>query len=99
MVLSWEKALAAGCDEESLLQIARLAEVGLSAAATAHDLRQPLSAVKMSLQLIRERLAGRPEAGDVDVALKNVDRIEALVERTRNLFAASRGVERIRLGE
>jgi CheY-like chemotaxis protein len=80
-------------DERRLMQIARLAELGLSVAATAHDLRQPLSALKMTLQILRERIEGASETSqDIDEALRQVARVETLVERTRNMFAPPQGM-------
>lgn len=83
-------------DEERLTQIARLAELGLSLAATAHDLRQPLSALKMTLQILRDKAASSPEIReDLREALLQLGRVEALVERTRSLFSPSRGLHRV----
>ena len=85
-------------DERRLLQIARLAELGLSVAATAHDLRQPLSALKMTLQILRERTSLPTDtAQDLDEALRQVARVETLVERTRNMFAPPQGMASVDL--
>jgi signal transduction histidine kinase len=90
----------ASCDEQSLQQIGRLAELGLSVAATVHDLRQPLSTMKMALQMAREKVPDRAEAAsDLDDALKQLARVEILVERTRNLFSPPQGVSSIDLTE
>jgi DNA-binding response OmpR family regulator len=87
-------------DDQKLPQIARLAELGMSVAATAHDLRQPLSALKMALQMAREKIADRTEASaDLDDALRQLERVEILVERTRNLFAPPQGMHPIDLVE
>ncbi|MCP4605470.1 MAG: hypothetical protein GY847_33950 [Proteobacteria bacterium] len=66
--------------EEDWYQLAKMAEMGLSAAAIFHEVRQPLSALKMALQLMRE---GGGDGADtrqcLSDALEQTDRLERLL--------------------
>jgi DNA-binding response OmpR family regulator len=74
-------------DEEGWLQIAKMAEMGLSAGAVAHEARQPLSALKMTLQLMRD---GSDDLADMkerlDNALEQTERLERLLAQLRNFL-------------
>ncbi|MBN2340673.1 MAG: HAMP domain-containing histidine kinase [Deltaproteobacteria bacterium] len=78
-----------GEDNDRLLKVARFAELGMSAAAVIHEIRQPLTALSMSLQLILENM----REGDVDIessvkdAVKLVSKTEMLLERARDFMS------------
>jgi signal transduction histidine kinase len=94
------RGASAAVDDRDLAQLARLAEIGLSVAATTHDLRQPLSTIRMALQLARERVAaGADASAELEEALRQLGRVETLVERTRNLFSARHGWQTLDLVE
>ena len=86
--------LASRLDEEGWYQLAKMAEMGLSAAAIVHEVRQPLSALKMALQLMLE---GGGETGYqgveaeqcLDDALKQTERLERLLAQMRSFLRPS----------
>ncbi len=99
----YEKAQEPFCveiEEDKLMQVAKLAEVGMSVAAVAHEVRQPLSALKISLQMMRENAWDNEDLKkSLDDALQQSGRIEKLIERTRNFLMPSTGKKKIDLGE
>jgi DNA-binding response OmpR family regulator/two-component sensor histidine kinase len=79
--------LAGRLDDESWSRVAKMAEIGLSAAAIVHEVRQPLSALKMALQLMREAGTRGEEAGQcLDDALEQTLRLEKLVGQMRSVL-------------
>lgn len=64
--------------EDRLRAAERLAEMGQVAAAAAHEVRNPLTAVKGFLQLLQRRV-GWPEREYVDIALRHMRRVEDFV--------------------
>lgn len=56
----------------------RLAAVGQLAAGAAHEIRNPLTAIKGFIQLIGRRLEGET-AGYIDIVLQEIERIESIV--------------------
>ncbi|ADU50409.1 multi-sensor signal transduction histidine kinase [Thermaerobacter marianensis DSM 12885] len=56
----------------------RLAAVGQLAAGAAHEIRNPLTAIKGFIQLIGRKLEGEA-AGYMDIVLQEIDRIEGIV--------------------
>lgn len=70
--------------EEQLAQNARLAALGQLAARLAHEIRNPLTAIKMQVQLLEENLAlnDRPIAQTV---LSEIRRLELVVSNTLDL--------------
>jgi signal transduction histidine kinase len=65
--------------EEARLRRERLAVLGEFAAGVAHEIRNPLASMRMTLQLL-ERDAAAKEAEDLRVVLDEVRRLEASVE-------------------
>ena len=87
-------------EEAKLMHVAKLAEVGMSVAAVAHEVRQPLSALKISLQMMRENAWDNEDLKkSLDDALVQSGRIEMLVERTRSFLLPSTGKKKVDLGE
>ncbi len=87
-------------EEAKLMHVAKLAEVGISVAAVAHEVRQPLSALKISLQMMRENAWDNEDLKkNLDEALQQSGRIEKLVERTRSFLLPSTGKKKIDLAE
>jgi len=70
------RALHAQLQEES-----RLAYVGTLAAGIAHEVRNPLSSVKMNVQMMESRLARLGESEEADYFRGKVERIKGEVER------------------
>ncbi|MFO8073360.1 MAG: HAMP domain-containing sensor histidine kinase [Polyangia bacterium] len=85
-------------DEERLVQVAKLAELGLSTAAVIHEARQPLSALRLALQLMRDKSGqGEEIDGLVESAMRQTGRLEELIEHTRDFLWSGEGSERIDL--
>src|SRR5207244_3905521 len=65
---------------EALVRSEKLAVAGLLAARVAHDIRSPLSSIKMQTQLIAAQL---PENADqlalADAVLEDIDQVEAII--------------------
>lgn len=86
--------------DAKLLQIAKLTEAGLSVAAVVHEMRQPISALKIALQLLREKLPPEDEPrGYLGDALAQTARLEELVDRTREFMRTSEGRAKLPLEE
>ncbi|MGH0033644.1 MAG: ATP-binding protein [Myxococcota bacterium] len=67
--------------EQELLHSEKLAVTGQLAARVAHDIRNPLSAIKMRAQMLRNKL--QPESGggeSLEAILREIDRVERVVE-------------------
>jgi two-component system C4-dicarboxylate transport sensor histidine kinase DctB len=65
-------------DDERLLQLAELAEAGLAAASLVHELRQPLFALKATLQLGQQ--AGGLDPARLADLLTSVEHLEGLLD-------------------
>ena len=66
--------------EEKFYESQKLAAIGQLSAGIAHEVRNPLSSIKMSLQILEKRL--RPEGNDLkrfQIALREVEHLETLV--------------------
>ncbi|MCK9522073.1 MAG: ATP-binding protein [Proteobacteria bacterium] len=74
--------------EERLLEVARFAEQGMSAAAIIHEIRQPLTALSMALQMALDiSQTCHPEMQDiVKEAIRLSGRAELLLERGRDFM-------------
>ncbi|MEO2002932.1 MAG: ATP-binding protein, partial [Candidatus Poribacteria bacterium] len=66
--------------QEELLEHERLATAGQMAATFAHEIRNPLSSIKMMLQLAGEQTAEEKTARYVENTLEEIDRLNGIVE-------------------
>ena len=77
--------------EKKLYDSQKLAALGQLSAGIAHEIRNPLSSIKMSLQILTKRMS--PEGNDLKrfkIAEKEVDHLEMLVS---NILAFAKPVE------
>jgi len=66
---------------EQLLRAAKLASLGQVAANIAHEIRNPLTSIKMRLYTLSEELKNRPSAkDDVDIIQEEISRMERTVQ-------------------
>ncbi len=79
--------------EDEKRHLDHLASLGEMAASVAHEVRNPLASIKMSMQLLRDELIGGDDEGQgawmqesIVVVLKEVERLDAIV-RDLLLFA------------
>ncbi len=74
-------------DEEGWFHLVKMAEMGLSAASVVHEVRQPLSSLKMALQLMREE-SDRSKAIEeyYKNSLEQIERIERLLDQVRDFL-------------
>jgi two-component system, NtrC family, C4-dicarboxylate transport sensor histidine kinase DctB len=86
-------------DNERLLKVARFAELGISASAVIHEIRQPMTALSMTLQMILDGVKNRSDDVELNVheALKLVSRTERLIERARDFMSPSTDVVEVDL--
>jgi signal transduction histidine kinase len=66
--------------EERLLRSEKLAVTGMLAARVAHDVRNPLSSIKMQAQLLRPRVEGTPAQESLQAILRDIDQVELVVK-------------------
>jgi signal transduction histidine kinase len=70
-------------DPEALLaeleQLRPLAELGRLAATVAHEVRNPLAGISANAELVREALSDPADQESVDMIMREVDRLSALV--------------------
>lgn len=66
--------------QEELLEHERLATAGQMAATFAHEIRNPLSSIKMMLQLAGEQTAEEKTSRYVENTLEEIDRLNGIVE-------------------
>ena len=77
---------------ETQAQQIKLAALGRLSASIAHEIRNPLSAIKQAAQLIGEEVGHGPEARALTVMIdKNVDRIDRIVRDVSLLGRRDRG--------
>ena len=68
--------------EERVLQSEKLALTGLLAARTAHDVRNPLSAIRIQAQLLQSKIKSRGDESEKELigsVLQGIDRLEGVV--------------------
>jgi signal transduction histidine kinase len=67
--------------DDALVRSEKLALAGLMAARVAHDVRNPLSSIKMQTQLIGARFRGDPETqAQVGAVLRDIQQVETVVK-------------------
>lgn len=70
---------------DKMVQADKLVLLGQLSAGVAHELRNPLAAVNLNLQVLQRKIdKERPEAPYVDMALQGVERISKIVDVTLN---------------
>lgn len=70
---------------DKLVQADKLVLLGQLSAGVAHEIRNPLAAVNLNLQLLQRRMQeGSPESSYIKTALQGVERIHRIVEVTLN---------------
>ncbi len=75
---------------DKLVQADKLVLLGQLSAGVAHEIRNPLAAVRLNLQVLRRNLAAdAPEANYIETALQGVERITKIVEVTLNFSRPS----------
>jgi signal transduction histidine kinase len=66
--------------QDALVRSEKLALAGLIAARVAHDIRNPLSSIKMQTQLLRDRLGGDPDdEAAVTAVLHDIEQVESVI--------------------
>jgi signal transduction histidine kinase len=66
--------------QDALVRSEKLALAGLIAARVAHDIRNPLSSIKMQTQLLRDRLGGDPDdEAAVKAVLHDIEQVESVI--------------------
>src|SRR5260370_171071 len=67
--------------DEALVRSEKLALAGLMAARVAHDIRNPLSSIKMQTQLVAARLRGDAETQEqVSAVMRDIEQVETVVK-------------------
>lgn len=88
---------------ESKARLEQLAAYGRFSAQMAHDLKNPLAALKGALQyLAEERAQGRlqgDEGGLLELSVAQADRIEAVIEKYRKLTAVDPVIEPVTVND
>lgn len=64
---------------DRLVQSERLAAVGQLAAGIAHEIRNPLTSMKMTIQLLKRKQIDEPSKESLQVVLSEIDRLEIIV--------------------
>jgi len=79
--------------DERLLEVARFAEQGMSASAVIHEVRQPLTALSMALQMALEsaRRCDDEMLEIIQEAVRLAGRTEMLLDRARDFMTPSSG--------
>jgi two-component system nitrogen regulation sensor histidine kinase GlnL len=71
--------------EAATRRVDRLAALGAVAVGLAHEIRNPLGGIKGAAQLLRARLADPEERRATDIIIREVERLDGLVEQLREL--------------
>jgi len=67
--------------ERELVRSERLAAVGKIAASVAHEVRNPLSGIRMNLQLLQQHLASSGQGDEsLNIAVAELERLDAIVQ-------------------
>jgi signal transduction histidine kinase len=65
--------------QEDMIRSAQLATTGQIAAGLAHEIRNPLSSMKMMAQIIRNRHLAAGEHPEIDIIIREIERINTVV--------------------
>jgi signal transduction histidine kinase len=65
--------------QDDMIKSAQLATTGQIAAGLAHEIRNPLSSMKMMAQIIRNRHLTADRHKEIDIVLKEIDRVSTVV--------------------
>lgn len=65
--------------QDDMIKSAQLATTGQIAAGLAHEIRNPLSSMKMMAQIIRNRHLTKDRHKEIDIILREIDRINTVV--------------------
>ena len=65
--------------QKAVVRSEKLALAGMLAARVAHDIRNPLSSLKMQAQLLRSRVSGHDGQAMIDAVLHDVEQVESVV--------------------
>lgn len=77
-----------GRSQEALVRSEKLALAGLFAARVAHDIRNPLSSIKMQTQLVKARLRDDAEtSATLEAVLRDINQVESVI---RDLLEVAR---------
>ncbi len=66
--------------QDNMIKTAKLAAAGQITAGISHEIRNPLSSIKMMAQTIRNRYLKSKDSNEIDIILKQVDRINNVVK-------------------
>ena len=71
--------------EEKLIKSEKLSVTGKLAAGIAHELRNPLSSIKMLVQMFRTKLSDKSSERSLDVILSEIEKVESVVKELLDL--------------
>jgi signal transduction histidine kinase len=90
LATSFDRLLARLADvQDELIRSQRLAALGKVAASAAHELRNPLSGIRMHLRLMQDEADGKGtgEQDDLDVLVREVERMDLYLQELTDLAA------------
>jgi signal transduction histidine kinase len=65
--------------QDALVRSEKLGLAGLIAARVAHDIRNPMSSIKMQTQMLRSHAADEDERAALDAVLHDIDQVESVI--------------------
>jgi signal transduction histidine kinase len=80
-----------GQAQDELVRSQRLAALGRVAASAAHELKNPLSGIKMHLRLLQDEPAFSAHKEDIDVLIREVDRMDLYLQQLTDVASGSPG--------
>jgi len=75
--------------QDELVRSQRLAALGRVAASAAHELKNPLSGIKMHLRLLQDEPASSARKEDIDVLIREVDRMDLYLQQLTDIASGS----------
>jgi len=75
--------------QNELVRSQRLAALGRVAASAAHELKNPLSGIKMHLRLLQDEPAFSARKEDIDVLIREVDRMDLYLQQLTDIASGS----------